>query len=708
MVDPNDLAFLPRPRQVEARAGAFRPDAGTRLQIGPRASEATLHAARSIQSALGELFALSPAVEKSETPAAGNAIALVLAGRDEAAFPAASYGWTSPGDLGAEGYTLTVGPAGVAIAAGDEAGLFYGAQTLIQLAKLTGRAWPGLAIADRPALPARGLMLDVSRAKVPTLETLERLVTTLAHYKYNQFQLYTEHTFRFPSHPKIGADAGGYTADDMLALDALCRANHVELVPNLQSLGHQRAMLGLPEYGHLAETPWNWTLATNRDDAFQLLDELYGDMLPAFSSHWFNVDADEPYDQGRGQSAALTERVGMGRVYLQHIKRLHELVTKHGRRMMMWADMMKYYEPLIPELPEDILLLDWEYEPQAHYATLDALAAAKRRFYACPGTSSWISLFPRLDNAIANIRGFVQDGIAAGAEGMLLTDWGDGGHYQHLSHSWYPYLFGAEMAWTGAKTEQDAFDDAFGRLFFGDVSGKLTAALRRLGSTMQVAPNWRRTWNTAIALYEDPLAGEMWRVAAPETVAASRDAAAALEPLLSAVQDAGIRADLGFTASQIAFVCDKVEHTRRLRALLSELAAQSGPTAQGKTALDATIAAIRAQRDALPAMIAEFEARWLAHARPSEIARNLERLAGLLARYDAALAWLATQREAYANGNQVDTDLATYDRGDYADLLQESWRNIERLIEIIGFDALPPDIQGSLTWRQPQKAESAA
>ena len=54
-------------------------------------------------------------------------------------------------------------------------------------------------------LAYRGLMLDVSRGKVPTLATLLALVDGLAAHKYNQLQLYIEHTFDFPSHPDIGA-----------------------------------------------------------------------------------------------------------------------------------------------------------------------------------------------------------------------------------------------------------------------------------------------------------------------------------------------------------------------------------------------------------------------------------------------------------------------------------------------------------------------
>lgn len=400
---------------------------------------------------------------------------------------------------------------------------------------------------------------------------------------------------------------------------------------------------------------------------------------------------------GLGRSKALTERLGSpGHLYIHHITRLQEVAARHGRATMMWADVFWHYPELIGDVPEDILLLDWWYEVKEHFETVDRIAAAGRRFYVCPGTASWISLFPRLETAIANIRGFVRDGLAAGTEGMLLTDWGDGGHYQLLSGSWYPFLWGAECGWTGATTESPAFDAAFARLFLGDPSGDVTAALRRLGAAMQVHPEYRRTWNTPMALWEEPLAGTLHEIAPPEIVAETRAAAEALLPLLDRLRDPDLRADLGFTAALIVFACDKVETTRAIRAVLADLDLAEhggGSGAHALSRLDELIAALRSQQAALPALIAEFETRWLAHARPSEIRTNLTRYQNLLDRYAPAIAWLAAQRDAASAGSPMDATLATYDTNAYAVLYQESIADIRRLATIVGRENLPPDIQ---------------
>lgn len=575
----------------------------------------------------------------------------------------------------------------------DVAGMFYGVQILLQIVQQTGRRWPALAIDDKPALRHRGLMLDVSRGKVPTIETLKDLARRLAQYRYNQLQLYVEHTFVFPSHPEIGAGVDALTANDILELDAVCRVHHIELVPNLQSIGHHTVLLNLPQYQHLAETPWNWSMATTSDEGFAILGELFDDLLPAFSSRRFNINGDEPWDLGRGQSRALTDEIGVGRVYLEHVKRIHQMVTERGYQMMMWADMFWHHPELIGEFPEDIILLDWWYERKDVSDSVDVIANAKRRFYVCPGTSSWLALYPRLENAIANVGGFLRDGIAAGCEGMLMTDWGDQGHFQPLSNSWYPYLWAAEGAWSGGAVDSDAFDRAFGWLFLEDPSGRQVAAIRRLGAATQIEPDWHHSWHTAMALWEDPIAGRQHQWTPPSVTAEAIGAANSAMQVASEMREPALRHDFGFAATQIRFAALKVETTRAIHQLFADLGAETAPNEDGVSRFDALIRRLEDQRGEALALATEFERRWLAHARPSQIELNLGRWRGLIERYDAALTWFNEQITIYVDGGSLDQELISYDLGGYAILHDARWREIQALVDIVGLEQLPPDLQ---------------
>jgi hypothetical protein len=75
-------------------------------------------------------------------------------------------------------------------------------------------------------------MLDVSRNKVPTLTQLFELVDLLASFKYNQLQLYTEHTFAYRGHEIVWADSSPLTPSEIQALDVYCTQRCITLVPN--------------------------------------------------------------------------------------------------------------------------------------------------------------------------------------------------------------------------------------------------------------------------------------------------------------------------------------------------------------------------------------------------------------------------------------------------------------------------------------------
>ena len=62
-----------------------------------------------------------------------------------------------------------------------------------------------------------------------------------------------------------------------------------------------------------------------------------------------------------------------------------------------------------------------------------------------------------------------------------MTDWGDHGHYNLLGNSWLGYALAAQHAWSGAA-DPKRFDRAFGRLLFGDASGRAGRIYRRLGA----------------------------------------------------------------------------------------------------------------------------------------------------------------------------------------------------------------------------------
>lgn len=405
--------------------------------------------------------------------------------------------------LPAQGYRLSVRPDGVTIVGGDAAGQFYGMQTLAQLVDTQGPELQCVEIEDHPQLAVRGVMLDVSRDKVPTMATLKSLIAMLASWKINQIQLYIEHTFAYSQHREVWTNASPFTAEEMRELDAFCRDRFVELVPNQNSFGHLERWFMHERYRPLAETPagielpWGeitkypFTLAPTRE-GLAFVDGLYRELLPNFASTQFNVGCDETYDLGLGRSRERVEAVGRARVWLDFVLEIRALAAKHGRSIQVWGDTVRHHPELLSELPRDVTILDWGYDRERSLAeTSERLAKAGQPFYVCPGTSSWTSLTGRTDNAIANILDAVEVANRFGAQGVMVTDWGDGGHWQQLPVSYLGYAWSAALSWGLDANRSLDLPRVLDRFAFRDRTGTLGWLAWDLGNTY-LKPGFRR------------------------------------------------------------------------------------------------------------------------------------------------------------------------------------------------------------------------
>jgi len=350
-----------------------------------------------------------------------------------------------------QGYQLLINEGEIRIVAHDPAGAFYAAQTLKQICRQTTGTGqlPCLEIRDWPDFPNRGVLLDISRDKVPKMQTLYELVDLLCQWKINQLQLYTEHTFAYRNHKVVCEHASPMTGEQIMALDAYCRERFVELVPNQSSFAHLERWLRHKEYLHLAEREdYPFSLSPAVPGSIELIAELYDELLPHFSSRQFNVNCDETFDLGSGKSKEMCERLGKGRVYLDFLLKIHKQIQKHGHTMQFWGDIILCSPELIYELPDGAVAMVWGYEADHPFAEqCPKFAASGVPFYVCPGTSSWNSIAGRTENAIGNLRNAAENGLAHGAIGYLNTDWGDNGHWQPLPASYPGYAYGAAVSW---------------------------------------------------------------------------------------------------------------------------------------------------------------------------------------------------------------------------------------------------------------------
>jgi len=381
------------------------------------------------------------------------------------------FGAALPERLSEQAYAAIITNGSATLTATSALGLGYALSTLTQLTELPigsrgAIELPCVSIEDSPDFPVRGVMLDISRDKVPTLATLQALVDRLARWKMNQLELYMEHTFAYAGHEVVWRHASPLTPEEIRSFDAYCAARHVELVPNQNSFGHMHRWLAHEPYRKLAECPdgfehpWNWSgepygLCATDPASLEFLGGLYDQLLPNFQSRLFNVGLDEPLDLGCGRSKAACEARGAGRLYVDFLTAVHARVKSRGRTMAFWADTITNSPELIEEVPKDAIALEWGYEASHPFAEhLARLRGAGLACYVCPGTSSWNSFAGRTHNAVENIANAAREGQTAGATGLLITDWGDHGHLQPLSVSYLGFVLGAAFGWHVADAER--------------------------------------------------------------------------------------------------------------------------------------------------------------------------------------------------------------------------------------------------------------
>lgn len=394
--------------------------------------------------------------------------------------------------LGRGEYRVEIGRGAANIEACDDEGVRSARATLAQLGRQYGERVPALRIDDGPAFAVRGLMLDVSRDRVPTMEHLFELVDTMAALKMNHLQLYTEHTFAYAGHEDVWRGWSPMTADQVRALDVHCRARGVELAANQNCFGHLASWLRHPAYAHLAETHGDWmfdvwarsgpfSLCPTDPKSLALVEEMLGQLLPCFTSGLVNIGCDETYDIAYGRSRAEVERRGRAAVYLEFVAKIAEVCTRHGKRPMFWGDIALSHPACIKDIPRELISLAWGYEPDAPFDRwCELLAGAGRDVWVCPGTSTWRSITGRSSERRGNLERAAIAGARGGATGFLACEWGDMGHRQQWPITLHALAHAADAAWRGERAA--GYDARAGAMHvLGDASGAAGEWLERFG-----------------------------------------------------------------------------------------------------------------------------------------------------------------------------------------------------------------------------------
>lgn len=369
-------SLIPLPGQIRVTGGEFRVDAHTPIvAIGrDRSANRTAHW---LAGRLADIRGLHLSVRQN-----GATHGAIVLQRDPHA----------PVD-NREGYALDVGPAGIRVSARDDAGLFYGAVTVLQLlspdAQRGAVRVPALHIRDQPRFVWRGLMLDSAR-HFQSVAEIEQLLEQMAQHKLNVFhwhltddQGWRIQIKRYPELTRIGAwrmppDAGHdgepmryggfYTHRDIRRIVAFAAARYITVVPEIDMPGHaQAAVAAYPQFGVTGRRPKvsvDWGVNPylyNVDDAtFRFIDNVLDEVMALFPSRYIHVGGDEAIkDQWQASPAVQAKMHALGlnnEEALQgwFIHRIGTYLAAHGRRLIGWDEILDG-----GGVPADAAVMSW-------------------------------------------------------------------------------------------------------------------------------------------------------------------------------------------------------------------------------------------------------------------------------------------------------------------------------------------------------------
>lgn len=396
-------------------------------------------------------------------------------------------------DLSEEEYTIVIEENVICIVGGDYAGVLYGIQTLRQMIDNYGAVLPEVIIKDYPDMKHRGFYHDVTRGRIPTLDSLKALADKLSFYKINQLQLYVEHSFLFRDFSEVWRDDTPLTPEEIMELDVYCKKLNIDLVPSIASFGHLYKVLSTKTYAHLCELPnsseapfaffdrqHHHTLDVSNPESMKLVIRMLEEYMPLFSSKYFNLCGDETFDLGKGRSKALADQVGERQIYIDFVHKICEYLIEKGKTPMFWGDVISAFPSAIKELPEETICLNWGYEPNQEDTNAKRLKEAGAKQILCPGVIGWNQLVNASADAYENIKRMCTYAYQYDAIGVLNTDWGDYGHVNHPEFSMVGMIYGAAFSWNKVIPGFESINEDISWIEYRDQTRKFVSIVEQL------------------------------------------------------------------------------------------------------------------------------------------------------------------------------------------------------------------------------------
>lgn len=365
-----------------------------------------------------------------------------------------------------------------------------------------------------------GIMLDVSRNMVMTVDHLKMWFRRLALSGYNMIMLYTEDTYELPDEPFFGHLRGAYTLEEIRELDEYAKRLGIELVGCIQTLGHLEQIIKWGgAYDKVRDTAS--VLLVDEPKTYALIEKMIAFWSEALGSRRIHIGMDETHDLGRGRFLDKFGYESGFELFNRHLGKVNELCKKAGLAPMIWSDMyfrlsnadQNYYdlEHPIPDsvqkkIPQNVQLVYWDYyhEDAAMY---EAMIKRHRDIGFEPVMGSGIWTWTRLwydhakteKTAVPCIQACRKQKVSE----LFFTMWGDNGAYCNYDSSLAGIIYCADLAYGVPANDPDKFTS---KRFAAVCQSSYEAHL--VASKIEAADEYG--CNPALMIWDDPLLGVLF------------------------------------------------------------------------------------------------------------------------------------------------------------------------------------------------------
>jgi hypothetical protein len=447
--------------------------------------------------------------------------------------------------------------------------------------------------------------------------------------------------FLFRNHAALGKDRGALSAKQWKELDNFAKKHFVEMIPIFETLGHWENYLIYPDYVKYGEFPGAHTVNVSDEKVYALLDEMIGEMAAAFSSPYFHMAADESWDVGLGVNKERVKQSDLATVHAEHYKRIFAIIKKHGKKPMMYGDIILNHPDILQKIQKDVVIVDWQYGARFDYSSPDVFKNAGFPYIVSPAVWNFTGPFPNYLNTFLNIYYLNLDGYKNGSLGMFCSNWNDFGGEALRELNYYGYAWTAECAWNPESADNNRFDLKFFNSFFDEEQDELRAVYSMLSNPANQF-HWYEIWRHPMLPNRDDMIWEKRLPLIQRMQSINSTMPYVLSLLDEAKEEITVNKDhlryLEFVARLNLWFAKKVEAQEKIKLLVRDTVATVSDKSSRIVSMSAAVV------EELMAVKKEFEKVWHTANQPHSLDR-------LLQRYDRQAAYWNEIAALAAEGN---------------------------------------------------------